>query len=242
MIDVNLNQTEIKMIPAIYCSITFVVGIYYLFLSLSAYRVRTIFKSSFVVERMPFYQAVICFLIVSLLFVPLYSDYKIGVSLLIFFFLFLARLDLWSSLSRILKEHSLLMTMYKIVVYLALFIFGVHFFLYLIEGSGSCCISDDVISKTTNELTKLLLPFNMSKLLTASYRIVAFLSLLIYIRFAYLAYKKADKFLLVGLCINITYYCYFFFNFLVFHNYWIPIFYLADLVIYLRLIRISRGK
>ncbi len=226
----------------IYVAFTLLAALYYLALSFHALRVKLIFKSTLPIERMPFYQGMICFLITSLVFVPMYSDYKIGVTLLIFFFIFLARLDLWSILSNILKEHSLLITMYKIVVYLALFIFGIHFFLYLIEGSGACCISDDVLSKTTNELTKLIMPFNMSKLLTASYRVVAFLSLLVYIRFAYLAYKKADKFLLVGLCVNIIYYLYFFLNFIVFHKYWIPIFYLADLIIYLALIKFSRKK
>lgn len=238
----SLNHSDMKLIATIYSFFTFIVGIYYLFLSLSAFRIRRISKSSLRIERMPFFQAIICFLVTSLLFVPLYSDYKVGVTLLVFLLLFLARFDLWDILSKVLGEHSLLRTMYKIVVYLAIFVFGIHYILYLVEGSGSCCISDDVISKTTNELTKLILPFNMSKLLTASYRVVAFLSLLIYIRFAYLAYKKADKFLFVGLVINIFYYSYFFLNFLVVHNYWIPIFYLADLVIYLRLMKLDRKK
>ncbi|EPZ51429.1 putative membrane protein [Bacteriovorax sp. BAL6_X] len=238
----SLNHSIVKLIPAIYSIFTFIIGLSFLFLSLSTLRLRHIYKSSLKVERMLFCQAIICFLVSSLIFVPYYSDYKVGVTLLVFLLLFLARFELWKILSKVLEEHKLLRIMYKIVVYLAIFIFGIHYILYLVEGSGSCCISDDVISKTTNELTKLILPFNMSKLLTASYQIVAFLSLLIYIRFAFLAYKKVDKFLFAGLMINIFYYSYFFLNFLVVHNYWIPIFYLADFVIYLRLMRFTRKK
>ncbi|MGI4992970.1 hypothetical protein ACRXCV_10085 [Halobacteriovorax sp. GFR7] len=242
MLDLNPNDSTIKLIPVIYCIFTFMVGLYFLYLSLSSFRVRQVFKSNYAIERMPFYQAIICFLVVSVFFVPFYSDYKVGVALLIFLFLFLARLELWKILGDYLQEHHLLMILYKIVVYLALFIFGVHYLIYLMEGSGACCISDNVIAKSNNQLAKTLLPFNLSNLLTSSYRVVAFLSLAIYMRFTYLSFKKADKYLFAGLAVHIIYYLHFLINFLVTHDYWVPIFFLADLVIYLRLIKLVKKK
>ncbi|WP_419168527.1 ATP-binding protein [Halobacteriovorax sp.] len=218
-------------------------GCYYLSLAITGLHLKRIgqgqSKHRVKTYLMAFSQSIVCFLVLAKYFFPIYSDKKVLVSLLLFTFGCFSKLLYWNNLSYYFKESSGPRIFYKIVIFSAIFVSVIHIIFYFIEGGGSCCLAPNVINETTSEILKIQVPFKVSSLLQgfqSGYIIVVWL---IYFSFFYKALKTNDLAMKIGLGLSVANVFYTLSYFVFDFQYWIPLFFLTDIVEYTRLQRVE---
>ncbi|MFG1483608.1 ATP-binding protein [Halobacteriovorax sp. HFRX-2_2] len=185
---------------------------------------------------MCFSQAAVCLIIVSNFFFPLYSVYKVPLTLVMFIFTYTARYHYWRNLSEVFNENKTLRVIYNGIVVGAIGCCLIHLFWFLMKGPGPCCLGEEYIKNpASNYILKVQIPYLMNDSFSGFVKFFTISVSLVYIRFFLISLKSRDYLMIFGLFIsvlNIFYTTsYHAFGF----KYWIPLYFVVDLLEYTRL-------
>ncbi len=221
-----------------YAFVAMATGCYYLSLGISGLHLNriqnTIHSNGLRTDIMAFCQTIVCLLVFVNFFLPMYSDKKVLVNLLIFLAISFARFYYWKNLSIIFNEKRLIRLAYNIIISCAAAVTLIHILLFFIDGGGQCCLDNNVVNNISNNLIRIQNPFRMSPLLTRFLQVYLISVTIIYIRFFIKALKSDDLALKVGLAVSISFILY---SILFVSNdstMWAPFYFLIDIIEYTR--------
>lgn len=218
-------------------------GAYYLSLTLTGLHLRKIGQvysnTRISTCYMSFFQALVCFMVVAKFLFPLYSDIKVLISLLLFTFASIARFLYWRNLSYYFKESGISRIIYTVFASCAIFMALFHIILFFIEGGGTCCLAPDVINHTKSDIIRVQNPFKFSPMLRVFQGLYIIIVLIFYIRFFIKSLRTDDFIMKLGIGISTVYLSYSISYFVFGYHYWIPLFYLMDILEYTRLQKIE---
>ncbi len=192
---------------------------------------------------MCFAQAVVCLIIVSNFFVPLYSEVKVTLTLIMFIFTYTARYYYLRNVSEVFKERYFLRWVYNAIVFGAIGACVIHLIWLYSSDVYTCCLGYPV-QKTNpvNYILQVQIPFKMNETFS---RFISFFTIsvsLVYLRLFTISFKTRDKFMIVGLFLSVAN----IFYTTSFHafgfKYWIPLYFIVDLLEYTRLQQIELSE
>ncbi|POB14575.1 HAMP domain-containing sensor histidine kinase [Halobacteriovorax sp. DA5] len=185
---------------------------------------------------MCFSQAMVCMIIVLYFFFPLYSTYKVPLTLVMFIFTYTARYYYWRNLSEVFNENKTLRIIYSGIVVGAIGCCLIHLLWFFMKGAGPCCLGQELVKNpASNYILKVQIPFLMNESFSRFVKFFTITVSIVYIRFFLISLKTRDYLMIFGLLIsvlNIFYTTsYHAFGF----KYWIPLYFVVDLLEYTRL-------